>query len=209
MSRVIAIAGGSGSGKSTLAAALLESLGSDSTALLPIDAYYYDLAHLAPEDREAVNFDHPGALDLDLFVAHIDTLRSGRAIECPTYDFTTHCRQSRTITIAPRENILVEGILVASRADLRAALDILIFVATDTELRRRRRVQRDQNERGRDLASIERFWARAEATFTEWGALAEKAADLVLDGGQDVAVTTLAVIDYLNRGSPNERERSS
>lgn len=147
MSRVIAIAGGSGSGKSTLAAALLESLGNDSTALLPIDAYYYDLAHLAPEDREAVNFDHPDALDLDLFLAHIETLRSGRAIECPTYDFTTHCRQSRTITIAPRENILVEGILVASRADLRAALDILIFVATDTELRRRRRVQRDQNER--------------------------------------------------------------
>ena len=197
MLRVIAIAGGSGSGKSTLAAALLEAMGNDSGALLPIDAYYHDLSHLAPEEREAVNFDHPDALDLDLFAAHIDALRSGRAVECPTYDFTTHCRRSETVSIAPRETILLEGILVACRADLRALIDRLIFVATDVALRRYRRVHRDQHERGRDLASIERFWARAEATFTEWGALAEDAADLVVDGSEDVEAMTRSVVDYL------------
>ena len=197
MSRVIAIAGGSGSGKSTLAAALLEVLGNDSVALLPIDAYYHDLSHLALEDREAVNFDHPDALDLDLFVAHIDLLRSGRAVECPTYDFTTHCRRSETVSIAPKETILLEGILVACRADLQRLIDRLIFVATDVALRRSRRVYRDQHERGRDLASIERFWARAEDTFTEWGALAEEAADLVVDGSEDVESMTQLVVDYL------------
>jgi len=195
--RVIAIAGGSGSGKSTLATALLEAMGNDSVALLPIDAYYHDPSHLAPEEREAVNFDHPDALDLDLFAAHIDALRSGRAVECPTYDFTTHCRRPETVSIAPRETILLEGILVACRADLRALIDRLIFVATDVALRRDRRVHRDQHERGRDLASIERFWARAEATFTEWGALAEDAADLVVDGSEDVEAMTRIVVDYL------------
>ena len=198
MLRVIAIAGGSGSGKSTLAAALLEAMGNDSGALLPIDAYYHDLSHLAPEEREAVNFDHPDALDLDLFATHIDALRSGRAVECPTYDFTTHCRRSETVNIAPRETILLEGILVACRADLRALIDRLIFVATDVALRRSRRVHRDQHERGRDLASIERFWARAEATFTEWGALAEDAADLVVDGSENVEAMTRIVVDYLS-----------
>ena len=197
MSRVIAIAGGSGSGKSTLAAALLEVLGNDSVALLPIDAYYHDLSHLALEDREAVNFDHPDALDLDLFVAHIDLLRSGLAVECPTYDFTTHCRRSETVSIAPRGTILLEGILVACRSDLRSLIDRLIFVATDVALRRSRRIHRDQHERGRDLASIERFWARAEGTFTEWGALAEEAADLVVDGSEDVQSMTQLVVDYL------------
>ena len=198
MRRVIAIAGGSGSGKSTLAAALLEAIGNGSVALLPIDAYYHDLSHLAPEEREAVNFDHPDALDLYLFATHIDALRSGRAVECPTYDFTTHCRRSETVNIAPRETILLEGILVACRADLRALIDRLIFVATDVALRRSRRVHRDQHERGRDLASIERFWARAEATFTEWGALAEDAADLVVDGSENVEAMTRIVVDYLS-----------
>ena len=198
MRRVIAIAGGSGSGKSTLAAALLEAIGNGSVTLLPIDAHYDDLSHLAPEEREAVNFDHPDALDLDLFATHIDALRSGRAVECPTYDFTTHCRRSETVNIAPRETILLEGILVACRADLRALIDRLIFVATDVALRRSRRVHRDQHERGRDLASIERFWARAEATFTEWGALAEDAADLVVDGSENVEAMTRIVVDYLS-----------
>ena len=197
MRPVIAIAGGSGSGKSTLAAALLEVMGNDSVALLPIDAYYHDLSHLALEDREAVNFDHPDALDLDLFAAHIKTLRSGRSVECPTYDFTTHCRRSETVSIAPRETILLEGILVACRSDLRALIDRLIFVATDVALRRDRRVHRDQHERGRDLASIQRFWARAEDTFAEWGALAEEAADLVVDGSEDVESMTQLVVDYL------------
>ena len=198
MRRVIAIAGASGSGKSTLAAALLEAIGNDSAALLPIDAYYHDLSHLAPEDREAVNFDHPDALDLDLFATHIEALRSGRAVECPTYDFTTHCRRSETVNISARETILLEGILVACRADLRALADRLIFVATDVALRHSRRVYRDQYERGRDLASIERFWARAEDTFAAWGTLAEEGADLVVDGSDDLEAMTRLVIDYLS-----------
>jgi len=197
MSRVIAIAGGSGSGKSTLAAALLEVLGNDSVAFLPIDAYYHDLSHLALEDREAVNFDHPDALDLDLFAAHIEALCSGRSVECPTYDFTTHCRRSETVNIAPRETILLEGILVACRSDLRGQIGRLIFVATDVALRRSRRVYRDQHERGRDLASIERFWDRAEVTFAEWGSLAKDAADLIVDGSEDVESMTQLVVDYL------------
>jgi len=197
--RVIAIAGVSGSGKSTLAAALVASMGEDHAALLPIDAYYHDLAHLGSEEREAVNFDHPDALDLDLFAAHIDALRSGRAVACPTYDFTTHCRLPDTANISPRNTILVEGILVASRADLRATFDTLIFVATDVELRWQRRLQRDQHERGRDLGSIERFWARAEGTFAEWGARAESTADLVVDGGQEIAAMTGLVSDYLSQ----------
>ena len=201
MRRVIAIAGGSGSGKSTLAAALLESVGNDSVALLQIDAYYHDLSHLALEEREAVNFDHPDALDLDLFAAHIEALRSGRAVECPTYDFTTHCRRSETVHIVPRETILLEGILVACRADLRALVDRLVFVATDVALRHSRRVYRDQHERGRDLASIKRFWARAEDTFVEWGALAEDIADLFVDGSQDVEAITRSVLDYLSQQS--------
>jgi len=197
MSRVIAIAGGSGSGKSTLAAALLEVLGNDSVAFLPIDAYYHDLSHLALEDREAVNFDHPDALDLDLFAAHIEALCSGRSVECPTYDFITHCRRSETVNIAPRETILLEGILVACRSDLRGQIGRLIFVATDVALRRSRRVYRDQHERGRDLASIERFWDRAEVTFAEWGSLAKDAADLIVDGSEDVESMTQLVVDYL------------
>ena len=69
MNRVCAVAGGSGSGKSTLAKALLAACGPECLAVLPIDAYYHDLSHLDAGAREEVNFDHPDALDLQLFSA--------------------------------------------------------------------------------------------------------------------------------------------
>ena len=83
MNRVIAVAGGSGSGKSTLAKALLTACGPERLAVLPIDAYYHDLSHLEAGAREEVNFDHPDALDLELFSRHVETLRAGQPVHMP------------------------------------------------------------------------------------------------------------------------------
>jgi len=184
MNRVLAIAGGTGSGKSTLAQALSVALGPQRVAVLPVDAYYYDLSHLPHEAREAVNFDHPDALDLELLAQHVVQLREGTPIACPTYDFTTHCRLRDIQIIEPRDWLLVEGILVAATAPLRAAYECLVFVDTPRELRWQRRLDRDQRERGRDRTSIERFWVRAEDTFEEWGKAALLDADVVIDGSQ-------------------------
>ena len=184
MNRVLAIAGGTGSGKSTLAQTLSLALGPQRVAVLPVDAYYHDLSHLPHEAREAVNFDHPDALDLELLAHHVVQLREGTPIACPTYDFTTHCRLKDTQIIEPRDWTLVEGILVAATAPLRAAYECLVFVETPQELRWQRRLDRDQRERGRDRASIERFWVRAEDTFEEWGKAALLGADVDIDGSQ-------------------------
>lgn len=184
MNRVVAVAGGSGSGKSTLARSLFAVCGPERLTVLPIDAYYHDLSHLELAAREEVNFDHPDALDLDLFSCHVEALRAGQSVGCPTYDFTTHCRKSSTLTIEPRKTILVEGILVAAHSRLRQLYDALVFVDTPVELRWERRLERDQRDRGRDRSSIDVFWARAESTFTQWGAKALDVADLVIKGDQ-------------------------
>ena len=183
-SQVLAIAGGSGSGKTTLAGALLEALTCDHIALVPLDTYYHDLSHLGLKERESINFDHPEALDLPLFSRHIECLRGGEPVNCPDYDFTTHCRQSAGRSVEPRPLIVVEGILLAATPALRDLYDHLVFIETPAKLRRDRRYRRDQHERGRDAASIERFWIRAEESFAEWGPIARDKADQVIDGSQ-------------------------
>ena len=80
MARVIAIAGASGSGKSTLAEGLVRAIGPETALVLPLDAYYPDLSHLQPADREKVDFDHPNALDLVLFQEHLLALKSGFSV---------------------------------------------------------------------------------------------------------------------------------
>ena len=183
-SQVLAITGGSGSGKTTLAGALLEVLRCDRVALLPLDTYYNDLSHLALKERELINFDHPEALDLALFSRHLECLRRGEPVDCPDYDFTAHCRRSAGTRVEPRPLIVVEGILLVATPALRDLYDHLVFIETPAQLRRDRRHRRDQFERGRDAASIERFWIRAEESFAEWGPVARDNADQVIDGAQ-------------------------
>ena len=182
--QVLAIAGGSGSGKTTLAGALLEVLTPDRAALVPLDNYYHDLSHLPLKDRDSINFDLPEALDLALFSHHLGCLRRGEPVECPDYDFTAHCRRSAGRRVEPRPLIVVEGILLAATPALRNLYDHLVFIETPESIRRDRRYRRDQFERGRDAASIEQFWIRAEESFAEWGPVARNSADQVIDGAQ-------------------------
>ena len=151
---VIAIAGGSGSGKTTVSEAVRNSIGDDHVAYISHDSYYKDLSHLPVEERAKSNFDHPESLDSQLFVNDLQKLRSGKAIDVPLYDFSTHTRISATKRIEPRPVILIEGILIFAEPDLRELMDIKIFVDAPADIRLIRRIQRDQRERGRDAQSV-------------------------------------------------------
>ena len=194
---VIAISGGSGSGKSTLADALASEIGSSCATVLTVDAYYHDLAHLSLTERERTNFDHPDALDLALFERHVLALKRGQTIQQPCYDFETHCRQAQTVEIIPRKWIVVEGILVTATASLRDLYDQVIYVEADRTVRWQRRLQRDQRDRGRDEASIARFWARAEETFMTQGSTASQYADLVIAGEQALDANVRRIMNVI------------
>lgn len=105
-------------------------------------------------ERKKLNYDHPNAFDTPLLVQHLDALRAGQAIECPTYDYTVHNRAAETITVMPAKVIVVEGILIFAEPELRDRLDIKLFVDTDADVRILRRIVRDVRDRGRDLESI-------------------------------------------------------
>src|SRR5918996_5244080 len=96
---VIGVAGGSGSGKTTVVRRILDSLGADDVTVLEHDRYYRDRNDLRLEERAALNYDQPDALETDLMVRHVTELRAGRPIEAPLYDFARHARQAGTETL--------------------------------------------------------------------------------------------------------------
>ena len=150
---VIGIAGGTGSGKTTLMNNLIEKFREDVT-ILSHDNYYKRHDDMTYEERCALNYDEPAALETDLMAVHLDQLRHGQAIDCPVYDFTQHNRSTETIRIEPRKVIIVEGILIFENKELRDLMDIRIFVDTDADVRLCRRIKRDVNKRGRTLESV-------------------------------------------------------
>lgn len=136
---IIGIAGGTGSGKSTFTNRLKRAFG-DAITVIYHDNYYKPHDDLTLEERRTINYDHPDALDTDLLVRHLEELRAGRAVDCPTYDFTQHTRAKKTVAIQPSRVIIVEGILIFQDARLRDLFDIKIYVEADADERILRRV---------------------------------------------------------------------
>jgi uridine kinase len=192
---VIGIAGGSGSGKTTVAQAILQRVGPDQIAYLQHDSYYKDLSGLPPAQRAEVNFDHPHSLETDLLIKDISSLRDGRPVEVPVYDFSKHSRTRQTFTVAPRRVILVEGILIFAEAALRELFDVKIFVDTDPDLRFIRRLQRDISERGRTTESVIRqYQSTVRPMHLEFVEPSKRYADIIIpEGGYNTAALDMVV----------------
>ncbi len=186
---MIGVAGGTASGKTTVVQRIVESLGDRHVTVLEHDRYYRDRNDLRFEERAALNYDHPDALETDLMVQHIRALREGRPIEAPVYDFTLHARKSVTETIEPRRAIIVEGILIFADSGLRDLMDIKVFVDTDADTRFIRRLQRDVAERGRTMESvIEQYLGTVEPMHFEFVEPTKRYADIILPQGGHNAV---------------------
>jgi uridine kinase len=190
---VIGVAGGSGSGKTTVVRRIIDSIGPDQVAVLDHDRYYRDRNDLRLEERAALNYDHPDALETDLMVKHVNELKAGRAVEVPSYDFTRHARLAAWETVPPRRAIIVEGILIFTDAGLRHLMDIKVFVDTDADTRFIRRLQRDVAERGRTMESvIEQYQSTVKPMHLDFVEPSKRYADLILpQGGHNVVAIDL------------------
>ena len=150
---IIGIAGGTGSGKSTFTNRIRDRFG-DQITVLYYDNYYLAHDDLPFEERKKLNYDHPDAFETDLLIRHLEMLKRGELIDCPTYDFSQHNRAKEIIRISPHPVILLEGILVLYDPRIRDLLDIKVYVDADADERILRRVLRDTRERGRDVENI-------------------------------------------------------
>lgn len=192
----IGLAGGSGSGKTTIADEVVERL-AGRVSLLHHDAYYRNLADLSFEERTRVNYDHPNSLETELLIDHLESLRSGLAVEHPVYDFTEHLRSEETFRVAPAPVVVVEGILVLAEPELRSELDLKIFVDTDPDLRLARRLKRDIAERGRTVESvISQYFATVRPMHVEFVEPSRRYADLIIPEGYNPAAVA-AVIELI------------
>lgn len=189
----IGLAGGSGSGKTTISEALVDRL-EGRVSLLSHDAYYRHMPELSFVERTRVNYDHPASLETELLVKHLESLRSGIAIDQPVYDFSKHLRSDETIRVEPGNVIVVEGILVLAEPELRSELDLKIFVDTDPDLRLARRVERDITERGRTVESVlEQYFATVRPMHIEFVQPSLRYADLIIPEGYNPAAVETVV----------------
>ena len=134
----IGIAGGTGSGKTTITRRILDEFGGDVSVLYH-DNYYKRHDNIPFAERKKLNYDHPNAFDTPLLVQHLDALRAGQPVACPTYDYTVHNRAAETITVVPAKVVVVEDLVSTGGSSLsavealrEAGCDVLGMVAIFT-----------------------------------------------------------------------------
>ncbi|ELU13108.1 hypothetical protein CAPTEDRAFT_45570, partial [Capitella teleta] len=153
---VIGLSGGSASGKTTVARRIIEALDVQWVSLLSLDSFY---KVLSPEQHKAAsnneyNFDHPDAFDFDLVAETLQRLKEGKNVEVPIYNFSTHSREKLKKTIYGANVVIFEGILAFCNTEAREAMDMKVFVDTDSDIRLARRLRRDISDRGREIDGV-------------------------------------------------------
>ena len=179
------IAGGSGSGKTFVANSIIESRGSDKAVIIQEDSYYKDLSALPYHERAVANFDHPDAFDHDLLAKHLSQLMDGKTISQPIYDYKLHRRSKETKTVRPSAVIILEGILIFSKTQLRELMDFRVFIETALDICFIRRLKRDIAERGRTVNSvIQQYYETVRPMYLRFVEPSKRYADILIPGGE-------------------------
>lgn len=187
----IAFGGGSGSGKSSVLRYMAEMRPHVRISILPMDAYYKDHSHLSVYEKVLCNFDDPQAIDFDLFINHIEQLRSGNSVQRPVYSFITCSRLNETKVVYPANFLFIEGLFTLVNEQVRKIVDLNVFLDCSIDVRRERVVRRDMNERGRSKEETEiRFASMVEPMHKLYIEPTRKYAHFVVD-------TTLHDIHYV------------
>ena len=177
---IVGISGASCSGKSTLAASLKKHYGSECQIIL-IDNYYFP-SDLSFDERAMIHHDLPTAHDWGLLNEHIRMLKQGLTVESPVYSYRQHNRTADTITTYPAEVLVIEGIHALHKPGILKHLTIKVFLDSNPETRKQRRIKRDLSERSGDIEHVlTKFHAQTEPTFKQFESLLKSHADIVTD----------------------------
>ncbi|KAL2528951.1 Uridine kinase-like protein 5 [Forsythia ovata] len=195
---IIGVAGGTASGKTTVCNMIISQLHDQRVVLVNQDSFYHSLTNEQLQKVHEYNFDHPDAFDTELLLSCMETLRHGRAVSIPNYDFKRHQQIEHSRMVNPADVIILEGILVLHDSRVRGLMNMKIFVDTDSDVRLARRIQRDTVERGRNIENVLDQYAKyVKPSFEEFILPSMKHADVIIPRGADNDVAIDLIVQHI------------
>jgi uridine kinase len=195
---IVGITGGSGSGKTLFLRQLMNAFTPDQICLISQDNYYRPRGEQPLDENGICNFDTPLSIDFELYASHIRTLREGKRVEKLEYTFNNHNIKPEMLVFEPSPVIVVEGIFVFYFAEIARLLDLKVFIDAPSYLMMKRRIVRDRDERGYDLADVlYRYEKHVMPTYEKYIAPFKSDADIIVPNNQHFERALDVLITYL------------
>lgn len=175
--KIIAIAGDSGVGKSTVVNALHKIFPFDSNLILEADRYHKWERH--DDNWKKLNHLHPEANYLEYMTDDTYRLKLGENIEQVDYDHSTG-KFTSPQSIQPKPFIFLCGLHTLYKAELRASVDLKIYVDVQYELKRLWKLQRDIQHRGYSKEKATTIFNERQLAYNEFILPQKDHSDIIL-----------------------------
>jgi uridine kinase len=146
---LVGISGGSASGKTLFLKSLREKFSEQELCIVSQDNYYRPPAlHIKDENGE-VNYDLPECIEALEFISDIEKLSRGEKVKRKEYLFQLpEGVVPRELEFSPAPVIVVEGLFIFCLEEMFRKFELRLFIEAADEIKLRRRLHRDTNERG-------------------------------------------------------------
>lgn len=195
---IVGITGGSASGKTRFLQSLMARFPAGELCLVSQDNYYKAL-HEQPKDANGVeNFDTPDSIDSERFYHDLQALLAGKSICKTEYTFNNPDAPKKEITLQPAPIIIVEGIFVFYYPAIAELIDLRLFIDAKESIKLKRRIMRDQIERGYDMNDVlYRYEHHVAPTYERYISPMKAQAHLVIPNNESFALAQDIVVHYL------------
>ncbi|QSE97526.1 uridine kinase family protein [Fulvivirga lutea] len=178
---VIGITGGSASGKTLFLNQLINKFEAGDVCLISQDNYYIDRDKQPLDVNGIQNFDLPDSIDSKAFVEDIRKIKGGQGFTRKEYTFNNPAITPKQLEFKPAPIVIVEGLFVMHFPEMSDLLDLKIFIDAKDHIRLKRRIIRDNTERGYDLDDVlYRFENHVMPTYDRYLEPLKSGADLII-----------------------------
>lgn len=178
---LVGITGGSASGKTRFLTHLVNKIDQSKVCLLSQDNYYRDREDQPVDENGVQNFDLPQSIDGAAYARDIEALKNGEKVTRKEYTFNNPNVEPKMLEFNPAPIIVVEGIFVLYYPEVANLLDLKIFIDAKEHLKLKRRIIRDNEERGYDLEDVlYRYEKHVHPTYEQYIEPFKGDADLII-----------------------------
>lgn len=195
---LVGITGGSASGKTTFLRRLLAAFPERDICLISQDNYYHPRHEQLRDEQGIENFDLPSSIDSAAYAADVRQLREGREVRRQEYTFNNSDAVPAELVFRPAPIVVVEGIFVFHFEEIAKLLNLKVYIDAQEHVKLHRRIIRDRDERGYDLADVlYRYTHHVAPTYEQFIAPYKHYADIVIPNNRHFERGLEVLVGYL------------